>query len=451
MPRSCLLLGLITIGVVAQVVCADETNQRNLSSGWIARAARPSMLPKFSTRPLRQGDSSSPLEAEGLVIEAGDSIGQHGWAEKEFAVVGDHYYRFHTKRKTENIIQPRRSAVVRIRWLNDDGKMIPADIPKGHENDPGYDPLAEPEHPTDGEVDAENWVAISGVYRAPSKATRAVVELHLQWAPLGKVFWSEPTFVETDAPAPRLVRLAAVHYTPSGKSPRENCEEFAPLVAEAGRQKADLVVLGETIPYVRVGKTPFETAESVPGPTTDYFGALAKEHRLHIVFSLFEVERDVVYNTAVLLAPDGTLVGKFRKVCLPHSEIEAGVTPGNDYPVFETKLGKVGMMVCYDGFFPEVARELTNRGAEIIAWPVWGCNPLLARARACENHVFLISSTYSPKDDWMTTAVFDRGGKSLVEAKHFGEVVVTTVDLSQPHFWKNNLGDFRSMIPRHRP
>ncbi len=53
------------------------------------------------------------------------------------------------------------------------------------------------------------------------------------------------------------------------------------------------------------------------------------------------------------------------------------------------------MMVCYDGFFPEVARELSNRGAEVIAWPVWGCNPLLGAARACENHVYVVSSTYT--------------------------------------------------------
>ena len=52
------------------------------------------------------------------------------------------------------------------------------------------------------------------------------------------------------------------------------------------------------------------------------------------------------------------------------------------------------MMVCYDGFFPEVARQLANRGAEVIAWPVWGCNPDLARARAMENHVYVVSSTY---------------------------------------------------------
>ena len=86
----------------------------------------------------------------------------------------------------------------------------------------------------------------------------------------------------------------------------------------------------------------------------------------------------------------GKIEGKYRKVCLPRGEVEGGITPGKEYPVFKTRFGKVGMMVCYDGFFPEVARELTRNGAEVIAWPVWGCNPLLARARACENHIYLI-------------------------------------------------------------
>ena len=93
------------------------------------------------------------------------------------------------------------------------------------------------------------------------------------------------------------------------------------------------------------------------------------------------------------IGPDGAVAGKYRKVTLPRSEVEAGVTPGDSYPVFDTRFGKVGMMVCYDGFFPEVARELSNRGAEVIAWPVWGCNPSLAAARACENHVYVVSST----------------------------------------------------------
>src|SRR5262249_33277732 len=124
------------------------------------------------------------------------------------------------------------------------------------------------------------------------------------------------------------------------------------------------------------------------------FGGLAKQHDLYIVAGLVERAGHLIYNTAVLLGPDGQVAGKYRKVALPRSEISAGNAPGSDDPVFATRFGQVGLMVCYDGFFPEVARQLTNAGAEVIAWPVWGCNPLLARARACENHVYLVSSTY---------------------------------------------------------
>src|SRR5206468_2919061 len=125
----------------------------------------------------------------------------------------------------------------------------------------------------------------------------------------GGVAWSDVTFAETPPPPSRKVRLATVHYVPSGKSPRANCEEYAPLLAEAAKQKADLVVLGETVPYVRVGKKPHETAEAIPGPTTAYFGGLAKEHGLHVAVSLYERAGKVVYNACVLLGPDGKLIG----------------------------------------------------------------------------------------------------------------------------------------------
>ena len=196
--------------------------------GWQTDAPREEIRPAFAFDP-----AGGPKKDGAFIIAHDERDGLHGYFHTTVPVTGGNHYRFHAARRVENVATPRRSCVVRILWRDDRGKSVPMSEPPAKGYLVGFAGAAEAEHPMDKSTDAAGWTEVSDTYQAPPKATRAVVELHFLWAPRGKVEWADVSLKEVPKPEPRRVRLATVHYRPTGKSPQKNCEEFAPLIAKA--------------------------------------------------------------------------------------------------------------------------------------------------------------------------------------------------------------------------
>ena len=417
-------------------VVAGAEEQSPAVDGWTFGAVRDEIRPVFLVDP--QG---GPDGKAALAIAADQREGLDGYWIKEFPVEGGRHYRFQAFHKAAGVSRPSRSIYAQIKWTDDKGQLVSEGEHQRY-----------PDLPPDRGTDEQGWTELSAIYRAPDMATRAEIELRLRWAPGGSVRWGGISFEETPPPEHRIVRLAAVHFRPTGgKTPEDNRQMFVPLIEQAAEQKADLVVLGECLTYVGLGLSFADVAEPVPGPSTEFFARLTKEHDLYLVVPVVERAGHVLYNTAALVGPDGQLVGKYRKVCLPRGEYDLGITAGSQYPVFQTRFGKVGMMICWDVQFPQVARKLAEAGAEVIALPIWGGNPKLAAARAIENQVHLVTSTYTDDERWMKTGVWDLDGNLVVRAKEWGTVAVYEVDLDKTHMGFGNIGDFKSRIFREGP
>jgi predicted amidohydrolase len=362
---------------------------------------------------------------------SGDGKGYvNGSWTKTFDVDPGKYYECIVHFKPEKVYQINRTIMAQIEWQGADRKR------RGVLEFPGFRAT-----PTES-----GWYELRETYLVPDGCVKARVNLIYRWNPDGKVFFEPAVLNEVPAPKPRMVRLATIYHRPKNTaSPEDNLKEFVKFINMAGEKKADIVCLPEGITVIGTGKKYLDVAESVPGPTTDFLGKLAKKHHMYLIAGLYEREGPAVYNTAVLMGRDGTLKGKYRKASLPTEEIVNGLTPGDSFPVFETDFGKIGIMICYDVYFPEPARMLAFHGAEVIFLPIWGGILTLAKARAISNQIYLVSSSYD-----MKTGIFNRAGELIAEADEGNPVVVTEVDLNRRQMWGND-GEFRNKAFREMP
>lgn len=159
---------------------------------------------------------------------------------------------------------------------------------------------------------------------------------------------------------------------------RKNIEGLKNKVKDAAKQGAQLIVLQElhnSLYFCQVEDTSiFDLAETIPGPSTDEFGALAKELGVVVVLSLFERRAPGLYhNTAVVIEKDGTIAGKYRKMHIPDDPAyyeKFYFTPGDiGFKPIETSLGKLGVLVCWDQWYPEAARLMAMAGADLFIYP----------------------------------------------------------------------------------
>ena len=257
------------------------------------------------------------------------------------------------------------------------------------------------------------------------------------------------------------INIALIQH-PCGIDQDANVNEAVRLIREAAGKGARIICTqelfkGQYFPQT-IDYTKYDWAEPVPGPTTNRMQALAKELGVVIITSVYEYAMDGVYfNTVVVFDADGTDLGKYRKTHIPEGPqyIEKYYfTPGDlGYPVFKTKFGTIGVLICWDEWFPEPSRILALKGADVVFYPsAIGSepdNPDLdtsqswvdaVKAHGIHNNMYIAAvnrvgreeSVEGHMDFYGRSFISDPWGNMVTEAKtKASEVIMAEIDLDE--------------------
>ena len=232
------------------------------------------------------------------------------------------------------------------------------------------------------------------------------------------------------------MRVAVAQMEPRLAETERNLDAALERLEEAAAAGAQLLVLPEcAIPGYMFdsAEEALPYAEEIPGPTTEAFERECARLGVHAITGLLERDGDTLYNAAILVGPDG-LIGSYRKTHLPFLGVDRFVTPGDELKVFDTAIGRIGLIICYDLRFPEVTRTLALQGADMVALPTnfpmaakLQCD-VIAPARAAENRIYLLVANRVGKERWGEfcgwSQIVDPYGMRLAEAGETEEALL---------------------------
>jgi beta-ureidopropionase len=191
----------------------------------------------------------------------------------------------------------------------------------------------------------------------------------------------------------RIARIATIVYSGEGATTEEKRGKGLQMLEQASLFRPDIVCLPETFTGLGLGSAEWiATAEEVPGATTKAAGEIARRHRMYVICPIVQREGERIYNSAVVIGREGEVLGAYHKVHPTIGEIEAGITPGTETPVFDTDFGRVGCAICYDLNFRDVIEGLAAKGAEVVFFPSMYCGGLQLRVWAHDFGVFVASA-----------------------------------------------------------